>query len=265
MLKHSRSRFLGLSGLYSLRTKFALGYTLVALFAITAIFLAAIITVFISFGHFQYTQLSASADEAAIQLGQQYTSAGSDLRQAAFRTYPFARSRPNGALWLMDSNHQLILRPPEDGPDDSSQETSAIQDAMIRAMQGQEIQATLPGHNSFLWFDLSGRSLVAEPIHAGGTASGQVVGALALVELRPKPGTPPYTSTVLQVLLFTVLGTAVVVALLGLLLSRGVTRPLEQLTRAATQMAAGEYSQRVSVKTKDEVGRLAAAFNEMAS
>ena len=265
MLKRHWRGFHRLPRLHSLRTKFALGYTLVALFAITAIFLAAIITVIISFGRFQSNQLSDTASTTASQLGQQYTNAGGDLKQAIFQTYPYERSRPNDMLWLMDSAHQIILRPPADGADTSSQDARAIQDAMIRAMQGREIQETLPGQDSFLWFDLSGRSFVADPIHAGGTASGQIVGALTLVELRPKPGTPPYTSTVLHVLLFTVLGTALVVALLGMLLSRGVTRPLEQLTRAATQMAAGEYSQRVSVKTKDEVGRLAAAFNEMAS
>ncbi len=251
--------------LRGLRTKFVLGYTLVALFAITAIFLAAIITVVINFGRFQHTQLSITADQTAIQIGQQYAKNGSDLRQAVFTALPFEKNRRSGTLWLLDSNHQVILHPAEEGPDYTRQDAAEIQGAMIQALKGQEVQGALPGQERFLGFDISDRSFVAAPIRTGGQPSGQVIGSLALAELKLTPGTPPYTSDVLRVLLFTVLGTAIVVALLGLLLSRSITRPLQRLTQAATQMADGEYRQRVSVRTKDEVGQLATAFNEMAA
>ncbi len=55
--------------------------------------------------------------------------------------------------------------------------------------------------------------------------------------------------------------------LMGLLLSgwlaTRVTRPIEQLASAANQVAAGDWSTRVEVGSEDEVGKLAAAFNEM--
>ncbi|MFZ2502430.1 MAG: HAMP domain-containing protein, partial [Nocardioides sp.] len=48
------------------------------------------------------------------------------------------------------------------------------------------------------------------------------------------------------------------------LLAAGMTSPLRQMTQAARQMAAGDYSGRVSTNARDEVGELASAFNKMA-
>ncbi|UNX53512.1 DUF4173 domain-containing protein [Georgenia sp. TF02-10] len=48
-------------------------------------------------------------------------------------------------------------------------------------------------------------------------------------------------------------------------LARGMTAPLRQMTAAAGQMAAGDYSVRVATGSADEVGRLARAFNTMAA
>jgi len=52
---------------------------------------------------------------------------------------------------------------------------------------------------------------------------------------------------------------------LSWIISRGITRPLASLTVAAEAIAKGEYTRRVEVSGNDEVGRLAASFNEMAS
>ncbi len=60
-------------------------------------------------------------------------------------------------------------------------------------------------------------------------------------------------------------GTAVAVALLlGLVISRQITRPLRRLTRAAHTVAVGNFAERVVVGSKDELGGLAEAFNSMA-
>ncbi|NTW38306.1 MAG: HAMP domain-containing protein [Cellulomonadaceae bacterium] len=48
------------------------------------------------------------------------------------------------------------------------------------------------------------------------------------------------------------------------LLARGMTSPLREMTAAARAMAAGDYSQRVTASSRDEVGQLASAFNTMA-
>jgi serine phosphatase RsbU (regulator of sigma subunit) len=59
--------------------------------------------------------------------------------------------------------------------------------------------------------------------------------------------------------------TLVVLALLGTLpLSRGMTRDLALLAEGAESLARGDLDTRVPVRSKDELGRLAATFNRMA-
>ncbi|RMI32327.1 HAMP domain-containing sensor histidine kinase [Nocardia stercoris] len=48
-------------------------------------------------------------------------------------------------------------------------------------------------------------------------------------------------------------------------LAHGMTRPLREMTTAAQRMAKGDYSHRVRATSRDEVGQLAAAFNQMAA
>ncbi len=49
----------------------------------------------------------------------------------------------------------------------------------------------------------------------------------------------------------------------GLLLSGAITRPLRRLTAAAGAVAQGQFQQQVPVWSKDELGRLSRAFNDM--
>jgi signal transduction histidine kinase len=48
-------------------------------------------------------------------------------------------------------------------------------------------------------------------------------------------------------------------------LARGMTSPLREMAEAAQAMAKGDYRQRVTATSNDEVGRLAVAFNQMAA
>jgi signal transduction histidine kinase len=60
--------------------------------------------------------------------------------------------------------------------------------------------------------------------------------------------------------------TAIVVALSTLqLLAHGLTSPLREMTAAARAMAHGDYTRRVRATSRDEVGELAGAFNQMAA
>lgn len=49
--------------------------------------------------------------------------------------------------------------------------------------------------------------------------------------------------------------------ILGLLLSKSITGPINDVTENAEKMADGDFSQEVSVKSNDEIGRLADMFN----
>ncbi len=50
----------------------------------------------------------------------------------------------------------------------------------------------------------------------------------------------------------------------GLFIARQVSRPIEQLRKAAVTMGTGKLSQRIKVSTGDEIGQLATEFNRMA-
>jgi signal transduction histidine kinase len=59
---------------------------------------------------------------------------------------------------------------------------------------------------------------------------------------------------------------AIVVALVtSQVLANGMTRPLREMTAAARAMARGDYTLRVRASSRDEVGQLAEAFNQMAA
>lgn len=53
-------------------------------------------------------------------------------------------------------------------------------------------------------------------------------------------------------------------AVLILIVSRLITRPMRQMAQAADRFARGDFEQRVPVSSRDEIGRLAESFNRMA-
>jgi signal transduction histidine kinase len=60
-------------------------------------------------------------------------------------------------------------------------------------------------------------------------------------------------------------GTIIVALFLGILLSRSITRPIRELTKATHAMADGNLNQKVNVRSRDEIGELAKSFNKMSS
>ena len=61
------------------------------------------------------------------------------------------------------------------------------------------------------------------------------------------------------------IGAAVLALGMVQFLARGMTSPLREMASAASAMAKGDYSRRVTATSRDEVGRLAVAFNQMAT
>jgi signal transduction histidine kinase len=65
---------------------------------------------------------------------------------------------------------------------------------------------------------------------------------------------------------FTLMGVFFVAAcLLGVLTARSIIRPVQQLASATQEFAAGNYHYRLHTTSRDEIGQLAAGFNEMAA
>ena len=59
--------------------------------------------------------------------------------------------------------------------------------------------------------------------------------------------------------------TIIVALLLGVIISRSITRPIRELTKATHAMADGNLNQKVNVRSRDEIGELAESFNKMSS
>jgi signal transduction histidine kinase len=66
-------------------------------------------------------------------------------------------------------------------------------------------------------------------------------------------------------LLYAALGSSVLALLLGIILARALIHPIRDLTKAIRSMARGDLKQNVIVKSRDELGVLADAFNQMSS
>jgi signal transduction histidine kinase len=99
------------------------------------------------------------------------------------------------------------------------------------------------------------------------TDDGQVIGVLLSTRL-PYQGNPRELEFIQRtnlVLFYGALIGAVIALLLGIFLSRTLTRPIRELTRAAHAISQGDLSQKVSVRSKDELGELAEAFNKMSA
>lgn len=100
---------------------------------------------------------------------------------------------------------------------------------------------------------------VAVPIYKQGELIGIARTALPLTTVE---------SSVDRVTRIIILATMVITTLAAVaawLIARTVTRPVRQLTKAAQKIAAGAVGQKIDVATKDEIGQLARAFNEMSS
>jgi diguanylate cyclase (GGDEF)-like protein len=91
-----------------------------------------------------------------------------------------------------------------------------------------------------------------------------VGGGMALVASTPRSPIGSLSRQVLVsvalVLLFATGGTIA----LAYALARFLTQPLEELAQGARELARGRFDHRIPVRSRDEVGQLAAAFNDMA-
>ncbi|MFZ5591706.1 MAG: sensor histidine kinase [Bacillota bacterium] len=64
---------------------------------------------------------------------------------------------------------------------------------------------------------------------------------------------------------YTAAGGIILAALLSLVFSRLISKPLVKMNRVALAMASGNYQQRVDIQTNDEIGLLANSLNTLAS
>ena len=89
---------------------------------------------------------------------------------------------------------------------------------------------------------------------------GKVLGTLVLG--FPKRYT--FQSVIIRFIPYFLLSWFFIAAALGYALAKGVMRPIKEFTQGARAIAEGDLDQYIPVRTRDEIGRLAQAFNDMA-
>ena len=117
--------------------------------------------------------------------------------------------------------------------------------------------------------ELVGKSLLPAEIANGEPVllAGQQVGTLIVTSnSQAEQGTPAsdFLDSVNRSILTAVVIAGVIALILGAGLFIQITAPMRQLQKAASSIAAGDLSQRVTVRSKDEIGQLGQTFNSMA-
>ncbi|MDK1079966.1 MAG: ATP-binding protein [Anaerolineae bacterium] len=101
------------------------------------------------------------------------------------------------------------------------------------------------------------------PIEIDGEYVGTLIGGRTPFERNPRE--QEFIERTTSMLVYSALGAFVVALLLGLFLSRTLTRPIRELTEATRSVADGNLGMQVSVRSQDEMGELAKSFNKMST
>ncbi|MGE5250139.1 MAG: ATP-binding protein [Bacteroidota bacterium] len=174
--------------------------------------------------------------ELVNSLGQYYEEHGSweglpqVLAQSSTRELPPVDPGPRPAFTLVDSSGRAILEGAGFRPGDP--------------VPGQDLRTGIP-------IEVNGAKV-----------------ATLVLGPSPFPNTPRETQFIdrLYILFWYSAGGALVLALLlGVFISRSLTRPIRELTRATHAVSEGDLTQQVPVRSRDELGELARSFNRMSS
>ncbi len=96
---------------------------------------------------------------------------------------------------------------------------------------------------------------------------GETVGTLVFgrIPLERNPREEEFIRRTNLMLIYSALAVSLVAVLVGIFLSRTLTRPIRELTEATQAVASGNLGLQVSVRSRDEMGKLAASFNKMSA
>jgi two-component system phosphate regulon sensor histidine kinase PhoR len=185
-----------------------------------------------------------------------------EARITAEATLPFFHEGGDLDVFAKDLGQQIDARITIIAPDgkvlgDSQENPSTMEN---HANRPEVIDALSSGFGTSIRYSttLSQQMMyVALPISDQGRILGIARAALPLTAVEKAVG---------QVTTTIILATVIVMVLAMLaagLIARVTTRPIKELTRTAKRIADGQLRQKATIPTRDEVGQLARAFNEM--
>lgn len=245
----------------SLRTKLVLSFVAVALGATIVLAISVFFAVQASFQQERVAILQNNANIVSTQILQNYDATtkswASDMQDKGLRG-------PN-LLAIKGADHSLLTPPRAGDFVVTDTDATTISNSLDQSLNGQTVIGYLPGDGDGTF---SG-DYISEPLYLNGPGNGPIVGSFLIAQPKINPsGYAPanFLTNVNQAILLSGLVVAVAVVIFSLLLARGITKPLEQLTMAAEQVKGGNYAERVpKPASQDEMGRLAQTFNEMAN
>jgi signal transduction histidine kinase len=85
------------------------------------------------------------------------------------------------------------------------------------------------------------------------------------IDVFSSPEASAYLSHTDNALIRAALAASAIALLLGIVLTRGLTRPIRTLITATQALAQGKHSQSIPVRSRDELGQLTQSFNQMSS
>lgn len=157
-------------------------------------------------------------------------------------------------------------------------------ETVLQRLAGQpEPQGGAPPPLPFVVIDATNRVVVGNPRYPTGArlvpavrargvpieVDGRVVGWVVFSGSlrRPGPDSPEaaFFGRVRQAIIYSAIGATALALLLGSVLARTLTQPLRELTAATQAVARGALGRQVAVRSQDELGTLAASFNQMSA
>jgi signal transduction histidine kinase len=204
--------------------------------------------------------------------GRAFDSLVLDQAQAAFiseiSTYYEATGAWQGVARVIQQRHPAPGRPPgrvqAGGRGAPPGEAEFVASSISFVLLDQNRDVVVPAGLYRLGMHVpAGRRATETAVQIGG----QTVGAVFATgqPLALDPGQALYVARTDQALLYAALIGIAIALVLGGLLARTLVRPLVELTAASRALARGELGQQVAIRSSDELGELAASFNQMSA
>lgn len=149
----------------------------------------------------------------------------------------------HGYVSMMDNNRLFLVHPTEKAGTEA--EKTDYNDKLFQSESGTYTYVYKDGTNKKL-------------VYTTNLLTGwKLVGTFSLDEVSAE------AADTLPAIIAIVVGSVIVGAIVVMLVVRSLTRPLALLIRAVEQVAQGDLTQKVSVHSRDEIGRLAESFENM--
>ena len=158
----------------------------------------------------------------------------------------------DGRITIIDRQGKVIGDSYESGLALLSMENHQDRPEVVKALQGQTGKSIRYSYT--IKVDML---YVAVPIKAGGNIIGVARLALPLTELKRQQ------HLILNVILLGFLVAFVISLLLSFGFSSQVTKPLRQMMQIGRRISEGDFTQKIKIKTRDEIGELGKTLNLM--